>query len=535
MALSGEHKEILIDKREELVKSIQLHGLWPRLRSCRIVTENDEERIRLNGTRIEQVGLLLDHLAQRTDRDYEAFCKCLERNNQGHLVRQYLGGLPQEAIQTTGENKACCVRFKDMLCCKQLPERATDPFEAYMLTAGPFESESLAVKEARRLLKRRYSVLRDISPAPWDPEFNLDSADVYISLHLKEDKRLASQKRDFSQDQIFTSLRMNRTEEAERMVHENPKRILLEGDPGMGKSTLCQSLTYRWAYEICDARYCKYTPCIHSWSLVIYLTAPDYKDYTDIATAVCDNLLPGMTANEAFEEALEQSTTLFIVDSYDEGHTGNQLLRDLIRGRVCAEATVLIASRPNYLRDMLKNFDSTLSIGGFNREQKRLYVERFAEFRKQNMRRFEHLLDDKTEIASLCSNPLNLSILCLLISTEENQRIETRSELYSSVHRFLKKKASKRMRRSLDKIETEIILPLCRLSFDAYGRNETFLSNANLTTTSADAEDFCQSGYLTRKIKALGKDIRGLEFCPSSIGGTPDELTTLFSGLPSPK
>ncbi|ELT91370.1 hypothetical protein CAPTEDRAFT_201949 [Capitella teleta] len=496
MALSGERKEILNDKRVELVESIQLHGLWSHLRSRRIVTKKDEDLIKLNRTPVEQVGEFLDHLARRTNRDYEEFCECLEKDNQGYVVTQILGGLPQKAAKSRQESKGVFGRFMDMMWCKRLPQHATDS-----QATDPIEMDSQAVKDARTLLKRCYSRLRDISTAPWACEFDLDSADVYISLHLKEENILTSQKRDFTQDQIFTSLRMKRTDEARRMVDKNPKRILLEGDPGMGKSTLCQSLTYRWAYEICNARYCKYTPCIHSWSLVIYLTAPDYKGYTDIATAVCDNLLPEMTANEAFEEALEQSSTLFIVDSYDEGHTDNTLLQDLIKGIVCAEATVLVTSRPNYLRDMLRDFDSNLFTGGFNGEQKRLYVKRFARCTKQKEKKFRRLLDDKTEIASLCSNPLNLSILCMLITTEENQRIETRSELYSSVHTFLMKKASERMRRPLEQIEADIIRPLCQLSFDAYERNTVFLSNADLTTTSANAEDFCQSGYLTRKFR----------------------------------
>ncbi|ELU02786.1 hypothetical protein CAPTEDRAFT_215569 [Capitella teleta] len=43
-----------------------------------------------NNTSFEQVGALLDHLAKRTDGDYEKFCKCLKEDNQGHIVTEIL-------------------------------------------------------------------------------------------------------------------------------------------------------------------------------------------------------------------------------------------------------------------------------------------------------------------------------------------------------------------------------------------------------------------------------------------------------------
>uniref|UniRef100_X2A513 CARD domain-containing protein n=1 Tax=Capitella teleta TaxID=283909 RepID=X2A513_CAPTE len=90
MALSEERKLILTDKRVELVASIKLHGLWSHLRSHKIVTEQDEARIKFNRTSYEQIGKLLDHLARRTDRDFKAFCECLEADNQGHVVTEIL-------------------------------------------------------------------------------------------------------------------------------------------------------------------------------------------------------------------------------------------------------------------------------------------------------------------------------------------------------------------------------------------------------------------------------------------------------------
>ncbi|ELU18324.1 hypothetical protein CAPTEDRAFT_210030 [Capitella teleta] len=139
--LSEQRKQILTDKRVELVGTIKLHGLWSHLRSRRIVTKKDEARIKLNKTSHEQIGELLDHLAKRTESDFEAFCECLEANNQGHVVTEILG------------------------------DGASSPSN----------------EDVREQLERCYSRLRNIATAPeWTQELALDSAVFYISLHLQK-------------------------------------------------------------------------------------------------------------------------------------------------------------------------------------------------------------------------------------------------------------------------------------------------------------------------------------------------------------
>ncbi|ELU00925.1 hypothetical protein CAPTEDRAFT_202174 [Capitella teleta] len=88
--LSEQRKQILTEKRVELVGMIQPHELWAHLRYHGIVTEQDEARIQLNKTSFEQVNALLDHIAKGTAHDYRKFCKCLKANNQGHIVTEIL-------------------------------------------------------------------------------------------------------------------------------------------------------------------------------------------------------------------------------------------------------------------------------------------------------------------------------------------------------------------------------------------------------------------------------------------------------------
>ncbi|ELT88937.1 hypothetical protein CAPTEDRAFT_200868 [Capitella teleta] len=167
-------------------------------------------------------------------------------------------------------------------------------------------------------------------------------------------------------------------------------------------------------------------------------------------------------------------------------------------------------------------------------EQQRLYVERFANFKKKYKGKFDELLNlikdehyeheydllfgdeeqvkqphgqhifmlnGKLHSASLCSNPLNLAIICLLIISDELQNIKSRTELYKCVTKFLVKKASERMKRPKEKIEADIIRPLCRLAFEAFKKNKVYLTNVDLANSGVDAVDVVRSGFLTKNVK----------------------------------
>ncbi|ELU01436.1 hypothetical protein CAPTEDRAFT_206785 [Capitella teleta] len=389
-------------------------------------------------------------------------------------------------------------------------------------------------KNVRQILARLYSRLRDIDTAPESaPEFVLDSTTFYVPLHLQIEETPTIKKREFSQEEIFISHRDEKSSPAKRRKLCNPKRILVEGDPGMGKTTLCQNLAFRWTQEECTGE-CKCTPCVHSWSVVIYLTAGMLQGYKNIETAVHHHLLLEISTEE-LKKTLKSCQTLFIIDSYDEGcPTENLLLQDMVKGTVCANATLILTSRPNHLRDLWKYFDTKLTITGFNSEQQRLYVERFANFKKKYKGKFDELLNlikdehyeheydllfgdeeqvkqphgqhifmlnGKLHSASLCSNPLNLAIICLLIISDELQNIKSRTELYKCVTKFLVKKASERMKRPKEKIEADIIRPLCRLAFEAFKKNKVYLTNVDLANSGVDAVDVVRSGFLTKNVK----------------------------------
>ncbi|ELU16668.1 hypothetical protein CAPTEDRAFT_192408 [Capitella teleta] len=443
-----------------LERDLDALALRAHLLQGRALTEYDVELIEAEKTRKNQAGKLVGMLMKKGPDAYEVFIAALEES------QPYLHKLLQE-----GAGSTCTVNiFADIT----------------------------------RQLKTHYtSTLKDIYTAVWLQEVPLDLNEVYVRIRLisavgihglpNEYKDVATKKavKEITQDEIFGSCQKR----------DAPSQIMVEGNPGVGKSTLCQKLAFAWSSGSCGD-HCS-TPCIHSFDIVIYLTAADFKGFKDVASLIRAHLLPKdfRISVNAISSALRDRCVLFLVDGYDESYSDNPLLHDVIQRKVSVQSTILLTSRPNYLREMLRYFDTRLHLDGFNAQQRQNYIEKFARHTKRPLSKFEHLLDaEDNELNDLCSTPLNLAILCIMRNIHKTS-FGSRTELYKAVHQFIMKKASVRLNLSLEKIHTTIINPLCQLSFEAYMKGNAVLIKEDIEQVCSDAELFCKSGYLIKKLK----------------------------------
>ena len=302
--------------------------------------------------------------------------------------------------------------------------------------------------------------------------------------------------------QIFGSILNKRNTKRIQAKTENiaAKRLLVEGEPGIGKSTLCQKLALGWAMESCK-RDC-IQPCIHSFDIVVYLQASDFEGFTSVSAAVCANLLSQNSgiSERALDEVMSCENTLVIVDAYDQAHECNSLLKQFIQKKVFPHSTLLLTSRPNYLTELTKEFDALLTLDGFNQKQRKEFVANYARNKKMSPEEFKGVFKNK-DIQDLFSTPLNVTIVCMLCSNGENHAVSTRTEVHRSLHNFISRKASRRLEMSEDQLNKLIIRPLCKLSFAAYKRGDVSFTENELKVECESPELMCQGGYLIRKMK----------------------------------
>ena len=107
-----------------------------------------------------------------------------------------------------------------------------------ILLVDPFDPSEL-IDGIRQLYKAREGWL---SPFPWCEEFHFQLDDIYTKLRVIGTKKT----RGIVTDEVVDMSAIFKPHED----CSNPRTVLIEGKPGMGKTTYCKKLVYDLATEI---------------------------------------------------------------------------------------------------------------------------------------------------------------------------------------------------------------------------------------------------------------------------------------------
>ena len=190
------------------------------------------------------------------------------------------------------------------------------------------------------------------------------------------------------------------------------RRVLIEGAPGIGKTTLLWQLCHQWA----DGE------LLQLWELVILVQLRD--ETTRTAQCLSDLLYhPDDEISKAvchIVERQEGQNILFIFDGYDElsdDQRTKSLFIRLLR-RECRElrkATVVVSSRPfatKTLPHQLKNsLDQHVEIVGFNEQDIETYLTSACENNPEMLRDLKSYISTQAFISSVLYNPLHCTIV----------------------------------------------------------------------------------------------------------------------------
>ncbi|ELU15669.1 hypothetical protein CAPTEDRAFT_208219 [Capitella teleta] len=460
--MEDRHKECLLKNRVYMCSEISLSTeLFANLTESDVITDEHVEKLqnimRNDTTKAAVLHFLIELLPKRGSKAFNLFLEALSESQQKHVAER----LKQWLSDVCSED------------------------------AGTFERLRA---ELRSHYERR---LASIRPMPWLQSICLNLTDVVVERQLKLKTNNKSARRIVTMKNLFTP----------QETKEIPRRLLIEGNPGIGKSTICQTLAHEWGKQSCGG-HCG-TVCVHSFDLVLYFHAGDFIDEESVAHAVQKHLLPSdysITTSE-LQGVIKAKNVLIIVDAFDEANAGNRTLDRLIQGDILRHKTLLITSRFNFLQNKLAFFESTFTVEGYDKEEQLKHVKRYAEHKNIASAPFESMLKDKS-IRDLCSNPLNLTLLCLLREEDTQLRI-TRTALYTSIHRIIRRKAGERMDLTEAEVEESLLRPLYQFAFEAHQKNETVVREKD----SKKVENFqriCEVGYLTNEviISRLQKEVR---------------------------
>ena len=188
----------------------------------------------------------------------------------------------------------------------------------------------------------------------------------------------SSNEEPVSADRVFSP-------RGEKEEKKSPTRILVEGHPGAGKTTLCRRMALEWARPNSHGEHCAEN-CVHSFDLLFLVHSSYFKDENSITDVIAKHLFPKdfKLPSDILADLLQTKRILLLCDAYDEASNDNVLLDDLIRRKWLSNSTVLITSRFNHLKAALPHFNTQYSVKGFDWNQVDAFIEKFAQLKNKD-------------------------------------------------------------------------------------------------------------------------------------------------------
>ncbi|GAM53681.1 hypothetical protein EBME_2144 [bacterium endosymbiont of Mortierella elongata FMR23-6] len=222
-----------------------------------------------------------------------------------------------------------------------------------------------------------------------------------------------------------------------------PKRILIQGRAGIGKTTLCKKLVYEYHHNgLWQDRF----------DSVLWMPLRQLKTHSPqhLEDLLCQRYFAdqGRVKAQALGKTfLEyQGKTLFILDGldevtemFDERHRLNHFLNHLLN-----QAHVLITSRPAGVNaSQCNELDLELETIGFSPENVQTYIQKFTP--ESNQEALQQFIHRTPLIQSLVNIPIQLDALCYSWDKLPKNQAITMSMLYEAMVDKLWRKDSVRL------------------------------------------------------------------------------------------
>ena len=215
---------------------------------------------------------------------------------------------------------------------------------------------------------------------------------------------------------------------------------LVEGSPGMGKTTFCLKLAYDWAHGNIPSE-CSF----RKFEFAFLLKCRDIDG--DIMEAISEQLLPrDMDMEKSVEKLLhlmkdirnQERLMLIILDGLDElPEKSRHHVDELLERRILPFCFVLATTRQERGIEVRKSvvFDIHLEIKGYTESDAIAYVRRHFGTIDQSPKgeRLIEEMEQNTFLHALRSNPLNLLLLCVVYEDYDGNLPTSRTELYQVI------------------------------------------------------------------------------------------------------
>ncbi|XP_073259248.1 uncharacterized protein [Porites lutea] len=306
-----------------------------------------------------------------------------------------------------------------------------------------------------------------LAPFPWCEEFRFNLDNIFTRLKIVSRKKERGTKtcETVSMDDIFKP-------------HEEcpqPRTVLIEGDPGIGKTTYCNKLAYDWAtMELEKGDETSSGGSFPKFKVVLSLKCRDIKsDVSDaieeqhlygtpkekeeelfkslLWDAIDDQLLPRGVTKQEKEEFFKfvrhnQQDVLLVLDGLDELPICLlPAFKEIIQGRMLPKCHIVVTARHEVGMKVRECCDTLLEIEGFTQLDARVFIAKYFKTESQLAQKLLDKIDLDDNLRQLTKSPLNTALLCLLCEDFDGIFPQSGTQLYVEIvecvlRRYRKKK-----------------------------------------------------------------------------------------------
>ena len=293
-------------------------------------------------------------------------------------------------------------------------------------------------------------------PFPWCDELDFNLNDIFTRLKIVNKEKTRGKLTD---DEITNMTAIFRPHHD----CQKPRILLIEGEPGMGKTTYSQKLAYDWANE--QGEWDESFPSIE---LLLLLRCNDIK--SGIWEAIDDQLLPDDIGKEAKEDFLRfirenQAKVLLLLDGLDEADSRKlDMYYSFVQSKLLAACHIVVTSRHEAGKKVRPYCDTLWEIVGFSKEDAESFIRKYFKGKEHLAEKLikrlilpEYSTGDPLEtLGELTKNPLNTALLCCLFEDFEGVLPTSRTELYVEMVFFVLRRYEKK--NGLDSSDEDLIL-----------------------------------------------------------------------------
>ena len=307
--------------------------------------------------------------------------------------------------------------------------------------------KSFDVETCRCKLARHYKKTAKIPTSVWASVGHVELDKLYTRLSWVKKEQTPtgpSEEKLRHYTDLFTA-------EKDRNI---PKRVLVQGETGIGKSTFVKKLAVDWA----ELDYAEMTEeqkgALRKFKLVVVVTLKDVSSCQTLEEVIRRSHLFPEDAETSTDEVLSyirdnQEKVLLVFDGYDEYRTGTEAetqfgsrsdspICKIFKGNVLRDCAVLVTCRISQAGDLQKDADKHAEVTGFDREDKLAFMRKMLN--SESLERELLTFLEKNRMVDLARVPLLNLFFCLLWKEAKDKLVgltKSKTKLYQAIVHYI--------------------------------------------------------------------------------------------------